>query len=100
MAVYGHNFIVDIQGLWSPGLDYGIISRHLDPVDEDVVDEYVANNPVPEDYVASMAVSSYFWSNDRKYRGRYARRKYDGKINYTTKNNQTKKSNNCGRYAL
>ena len=113
MAVDCQNYIVhvqddvtrrslDLEGLWSPGSEQGNILRGLDPKDEDAVDDYVAANPVPEEYVESMKMSTDFWGADGRYRGGFARGRDDSNKSgrYTPTNNQKRKVRNRGRYNL
>ena len=62
---------IDLEGLWSPG-ERGKAGRELrkvNPNDEEAVDEYVANNPVPDEYSKSLIdISGDFWG-DGQMRG-------------------------------
>ena len=62
---------IDLEGLWSPG-ERGKAGRELrkvNPNDEETVDEYVANNPVPDGYSKSLVdLSGDFWG-DGQMRG-------------------------------
>lgn len=64
---------IDLEGLWSPG-ERGRAGRELrmvNPNDEDAVDEYIANNPVPDAYTQTLVdLSGDFWG-DGQMRGGY-----------------------------
>jgi ribosomal silencing factor RsfS len=90
---------VDLEGLWSPGSEQGKMLRRLDPKDEDAVDDFVAANPIPDEYTESMLKTSDFWAGGQ-YRGGYARSKDEKKGRYTPTNNQKRKPKNRGRYSL
>jgi len=91
---------VDLEGLWSPGSEKAKLLRRLDPKDEDAVDEFVAANPIPEEYMESMQMSGDFFGSDG--RGGYAsnsRNRNDTKNGrYTPTNNQKRKPKNRGRF--
>jgi ribosomal silencing factor RsfS len=90
---------LDLEGLWSPGSEEGKMLRMLDPKDEDAVDDFVAANPIPEEYTESMVKTSDFWAEGG--RGGFARSGDAGKKGrYTPTNNQKRKPKNRGRYAL
>jgi len=58
---------IDLEGMWSPG-ERGLPGRELRKLDvgnEDEVDDYIAANPIPDEYTDSLlnAVSENFWSD-------------------------------------
>ena len=92
---------VDLEGLWSPGSKEGRLLRRIDPKDEDAVDEWVASNPIPEEYADSMKITGEFFGTDGG-RGGYARSSKSKKDivsgRYTPTNNQKRKVKNRGRF--
>jgi ribosomal silencing factor RsfS len=109
MAVDCRNFIVhvqdeitrrsvDLEGLWSPGSKQGKILRQLNCNDDDAVDDYVAENPIPNEYSETLMVHTNFWG-DGKYRGGMgnpggAKRRNE---RLTSPRNERRKSKNRGR---
>lgn len=91
---------VDLEGLWKPGSEQGKILRRLDPKDDDAVDDYVADNPIPDEYTESMMKTSDFWSSGGQFRGGYGSIKNVKSGRYTPTNNHKRKPKNRGRYAL
>ena len=113
MSVDCRNYIVHVQdeltrrnlnleALWTPGSEEGKHLRRLDPKDEDAVDDYVANNPIPDEYTESMVKTNDFWSADGRNRGGYLREKNNRSISgrYQPTNNKKRKVKNRGRYSL
>jgi Domain of unknown function DUF143. len=92
---------VDLEALWKPGSEQAKVLRNIDSTDEDAIDDFVASNPVPEEYIESMKMQSDFWGPDG--RGGYAvTRKAAAKKSgrFTPHSNQRRKAKNRGRYSL
>jgi len=57
---------IDLEGLWSPG-ERGLPGRELRNLDvgnEDEVDDYIAANPIPDEYTNSLiTLTENFWSD-------------------------------------
>ena len=64
---------IDLEGLWSPGSEQRKALMSLEADDEDAIDDYVAENPVPDEYTQSMIPAGDFWGSDGRYRGGFAR---------------------------
>lgn len=105
MVVDCRNFVVHIQddvtrrnvhleGLWGPGEECKAI-RRLDVTDDDAVDDFVAANPISDEYAQRMSPTDEFWG-DGKYRGGYASnqttRNKSGR--WSPSNNQKRKQKN------
>ena len=92
---------VDLEGLWSPGSKQGKELRQLDCKDDDAVDDYVAENPVPSEYSETLIVSTDFWG-DGKYRGGMGNPVgvKRGKGRWTSPRDERRKSKNRGRRLL
>ena len=55
---------IDLEGLWSG--EAGEVLRRVDCADEEIVDDYVAENPIPEEYMDSLIhYSRNYWSEGR-----------------------------------
>ena len=85
---------IDLEGLWSPNSSEAKRLLEVNPLDDDSVDDYVAENPIPDEYIESMKVTGSFWTGDS--RGGYARNK-KASNRYTPASNQRKKAKNRGR---
>ncbi|GFH44479.1 hypothetical protein CTEN210_00953 [Chaetoceros tenuissimus] len=87
---------IDLEGLWSPNSSEAKRLLEVNPLDDDSVDDYVAENPIPDDYIESMKVTGDFWTGDS--RGGYARNKKarQSSNRYTPASNQRKKAKNRG----
>lgn len=87
---------VDLEGLWSPGErgKAGRDIRNLDGNDEDAVEDFVAANPVPDEYIAkTMEFSQDFWS-DHGSRGGLGGGSERKNARWTPISNQKKKKKN------
>jgi ribosomal silencing factor RsfS len=91
---------VDLEGLWKPGSEQAKLLRKIDSRDEDALDDFVASNPVPEEYIESMKMQSDVWGQDG--RGGYAvtRSTIKKSGRFTPNSNQQRKAKNRGRYSL
>mmetsp|Transcript_25518 Transcript_25518/g.29149 ORF Transcript_25518/g.29149 Transcript_25518/m.29149 type:complete len:532 (+) Transcript_25518:77-1672(+) len=92
---------IDLEGLWSPGERgrAGRELRSLDPSDEEAVDDYVANNAVPDDYTQSLLnLSGNFWGADGQMRGGFgAFGKAKESNRWTSDRNEKRKFKNRGK---
>lgn len=89
---------IDLEGLWKPGSEQAKLLRKIDLRSEDAIDDFVASNPVPEEYIESMRMHGDFWGADG--RGGYgmatrASAKKSGR--FTPQSNQRRKAKNRGR---
>ena len=101
---------IDLEGLWSPDIEQrgraGHELRSLDLSDEEAVDEYIAKNPVPDEYTESLidVSSGDFWGDGQQMRGglgnNTASSRYGGKAKsgrWTPNSNETRKLKNRRR---
>eukprot|EP00551_Chaetoceros_affinis_P007346 CAMPEP_0203675208 /NCGR_PEP_ID=MMETSP0090-20130426/19525_1 /ASSEMBLY_ACC=CAM_ASM_001088 /TAXON_ID=426623 /ORGANISM="Chaetoceros affinis, Strain CCMP159" /LENGTH=447 /DNA_ID=CAMNT_0050541333 /DNA_START=290 /DNA_END=1633 /DNA_ORIENTATION=+ len=91
---------IDLAGLWSPGERgrSGQELRKLDFGDEDAVDDYVAQNPVPDKYAESLfELSGDFWG-DGQMRGGLGNREKVKSGRWTPNSNRNRKMKNRVRW--
>ena len=90
---------IDLEGLWSPG-ERGRAGKELRTIDisnDDAIEDYVANNPVPKEYTESLInTSGDFWGEgySRGGLGNIAKPK-SGR--WTPTSNEKRKYKNRGR---
>lgn len=89
---------VDLEGLWSPGSEHAKLLRKIDSTSDAAMDDFVARNPVPEEYLDSMKVQGNFWGAD--VRGGLGLKKGRKSGRFTPDSNQKRKQKNRGRYSL
>ena len=87
---------IDLEGLWSGAA--GRQLRNVNSEDEDSVDDYVAANPVPEDYMNSLVHFTRDYWTDGRVRGGMGANKKDGR--WAPSSNQKRKVKNRGRRRL
>lgn len=91
---------IDLEGLWSPGErgKEGRALRNLDVNDEDAVDEYIANNPIPSEYSESLInISGDFWG-DRQNLGRIGNIVKGKSGRWTPNTNEKRRPKNRGKW--
>jgi len=87
---------IDLEGLWSPGErgHPGRDLRRINAGDEDQVDEYVAANPIPDEYAESLiTMGENFWS-DGSGRGGFGNRSLKTSARWTPVGQKKKKISN------
>ena len=87
---------IDLEGLWSG--EAGNKLRNVNSEDEDSVDDYVAANPVPEDYMNSLVHFTRDYWSDGRVRGGMGANNKGGR--WSPSSNQKRKSKNKGRRRL
>lgn len=92
---------VDLESLWSPGSKQARNLRRMNCQNEDALDDYVAEHPIPTEYSESLIASTDFWG-DGKYRGGMGLPQGGklGKGRWTSPKDERRKMKNRGRRFL